>query len=203
MGRGSLLVHVLDVEGDPFRALTSLAATPSVLRCEQALVPALDRPRPVRTSEDVLALHEYAAAPAFAARVTPPESLPPGFRGRTARGALLYPVRPGHGAAVQQVLSGGRELPVKADRTTALASTTVFRRDDEVIRLVEVAGDLDVGYAHVRATASRSPSTAQLVALLQAGFDLRTPEGFDAFLRECSLPVITDQRIEDRGGTPR
>jgi hypothetical protein len=109
----------------------------------------------------------------------------------------MYPVRSGQGRAVETILSGGAGLPTTADQSTALASTSLFRRGDVVFRLVEVAGDLDVGLRHLRAAASRSPSTQALVDHLGPGWDLRNTDGFNRFLSECAMNLIVDRRVTD------
>ena len=75
--------------------------------------------------------------------------LPPGV----TRHALLYPLRPGTGAAADAVFTGGGDPPPQAG-TTRLLSTTVFRHEDTVVRQFEIVGDLDEAIEHlVRATA--------------------------------------------------
>ncbi|MEC3894048.1 SchA/CurD-like domain-containing protein [Nocardiopsis sp. LDBS1602] len=149
-----------------------------------------------------------ASVPAFAGRITPLEALP--GTGVRERALLRYPVLPGRGAQVQAALSGRPDLPVRATSRTALASTSLFREGDLVLRLVEVAGDLADGFAHLRATASRGPAAQDLVSHLREGFDLRTNEGFDRFLASGRLRRLAYERLRDipatasspRGKTP-
>lgn len=77
--------------------------------------------------------------------------------------------------------------------STTLASTSLFRRGDLVVRLVEVAGDISSGMEHLRRTASRGPGAQRLAGLLRPGFDLRTESGFDRFLSAGRLRPIGDR----------
>jgi hypothetical protein len=195
--RGGLLLRILDIDGDINACLSGLARSSQVVSAESALATLLAAPEEVTSAPDIERLHARSAAPRFAGRFTDPALLPPGFGGITTRAALAYPVRPGYGAALEKVLSGGRNLPVRADATTALASTAVFRQYDLVVRLVEVAGDITAGFAHLRATASKAPTAGRLAELLQSGYDLRTADGFDNFLATCALTLVSDDRVYD------
>jgi hypothetical protein len=207
--RPGLLLRVLDIDGEDVdgrdvdgrdvdagvhACLGSLAGSPDVLAAEARLATLLTAPREVTNAADVRALHGQLAAPCFAGRVTAPGLLPPGFDGATNRAVLAYPVRQGTGPALQQVLAGGRDLPVRADRRTALASTSLFRQGDLVARLVEVAGDIAAAFAHLRAAVSRSPTAGRLVELLGDGYDLRTDAGFTRFLAASATTLVTDHR---------
>lgn len=180
--------------GDTEACLSGLAGNPDVLAAEARLATMLTAARDVANATDVRALHEQLAAACFAGRVTAPELLPPGFDGATTRAALVYPVRRGRGPALQRLLTGGRNLPVRADSRTSLASTSLFRRGDLVVRLVEVAGDIATGFAHLRATVSRSPSAGPLAELLDDGYDLRTEAGFTRFLSTSAMTLVSDHR---------
>jgi hypothetical protein len=192
LDRGNLDGRVLD--GGVHACLSGLAGSPDVLAAEARLATMLTAERGVTDATDVRALHDQLAATCFAGRVTAPERLPPGSDGTTARAVLVYPVRRGKGPALHQLLTGGRDLPVRADGRTALASTSLFRQGDLVARLVEAAGDIAVGFAHLRATVSRSPSAGRLTELLDDGYDLRTEAGFTRFLSASAMTLVTDHR---------
>lgn len=149
------------------------------------------------------AAHARMAVTAFAGRVTRPALLP-GDEVRRRFAAVRYPARPGQGAAIAQALTGGRDLPVNGRPAggggpLALASTSLFRWGDTVVRLIEVAGEVSQGMEHLRRTASRGPGAQRLAGLLLPGYDLRTAEGFDRFLatgtlRPVDRPALTFPR---------
>ncbi|MET9431219.1 MULTISPECIES: SchA/CurD-like domain-containing protein [unclassified Streptomyces] len=145
--------------------------------------------------EQLRAAHRKMAVMPFAGRITEDRLLPgPDVPRRLA--ALRYPARPGRGEAIQDALTGGRDLPVNgrpasAGTSIALASTSLFRRDDTVVRLIEVAGDISAGMAHLRRTASKGPGAQRLAGLLLPGYDLRTEDGFDRFLATGTLTPVT------------
>lgn len=195
-----LLIRFLDVEGELDPCLRALARDESVRRCEARLARWLADPP--AGDPDIEELHRRLALPWIAGRFTDPALLPAGHQVRTSRAALLYPVRPGQGQAVREALTGGRGLQVRATESTALASTAVFGSGDLVVRLVEVAGDLAAGFAHLRTTASRSPVAGRLAALLQPGNDLRSEEGFARFLATAAMAMVSDDRADHPGLAP-
>ncbi len=113
--------------------------------------------------------------------------LPPGV----TRHALLYPLRPGTGAAADAVFTGGGDPPPQAG-TTRLLSTTVFRHEDTVVRQFEILGDLDEAIEHlVRATALQN--TGQRLGQ-HLSVDISDEDGLRRFFREQLMTVVTDRR---------
>ena len=193
------IVRVMDIEGDIRVAARHLAAEPAIQQTERALNPYLAEPRDLDDPAAAGRFFRTAAMVRVIHRVTHPDLLPDEpERSRRTRVALRYPVRPGQGEAVAGLLSAAKELPVRATRTrTAMASTTVFRRGDFVIRLAELAGDPEEGLAHLSRVISRAPSTPELNALMEPGCVLTDEEGCRAFLASARLILLTDRRAAE------
>ncbi|MGP4004853.1 hypothetical protein, partial [Streptomyces sp. 8N706] len=115
----------------PGVAAADLPLAQAAGECPAVPVPERDGTGTDRTRALLRAAHARVAVPAFWGRITDAALLPdPEVPRRLA--ALRYPARPGLGEAVQQALSGGRNLPVSArpvnGTATTLASTSLFRR---------------------------------------------------------------------------
>jgi len=191
------IVRIMDVEGDIGVVARHLSAQPAIQETERALNPYLLEPRDLDDPASAGMFFRRAAMERAIHRVTRPELLPDEpQRSRRTRVALRYPVRAGQGAAVALLLSGAKELPVRAVRT-AMASTTVFRKDDFVVRLAELAGDPDEGLAHLSRAVSRAPTTPELNALMEPGCVLTDEAGCREFLASGRLVLLTDRRARE------
>ena len=106
---------------------------------------------------------------------------------------MLYPVRPGRGQAVAELLFDHDNLAT-ADPTGPVAAATVFQRDDTVVRLVDlrVPAEADPAAALGVAGAQEAAELAQLLDLGPAG-DLRTVAGLSAFLAARAMSPVTDR----------
>jgi hypothetical protein len=191
----SQVLRVIDVDGPLPVVFRHLAAQPAIRRTEQALNPLLAEPRDL---DDPAAAREFfgrAVMTRVIHRITAPELL--AGAGPRARVALRYPVRPGGGEALAEVLAGGRPLPVGSPRQTVLASTTVFRQGDFVVRVAEFVGGLEAAAEHLGRTVIGAPTTPALNALLEPGWDLGTEAGFARFFDEQRLTLVADRRAEE------
>ncbi len=178
----NVVVRTMEIEGSLPRVAAHLARRPEIQAAERALDPYLVEPRDLndpraffQRSEMTLLMHRGAPV------------LPPGV----TRHALLYPLRPGTGAAADAVFTGGGDPPPQAGRTRLL-STTVFRHEDTVVRQFEILGDLDEAIEHlVRATALQD--TGQRLAQ-HLSVDISDEDGLRSFFRRQLMAVVTDRR---------
>lgn len=109
------------------------------------------------------------------------------------RYALLYPFRPGKAAEAAAAFQQGQRPPLAAGGATKLRSTTVFRKDDVVVRVFEIDGDLDEAIEHMARATELSNVGEALAPLLDESVDLRTPEGLREFFRSQMMEVVTDR----------
>lgn len=191
---GNRIVRVVDVDGELAEVLGQLVAQPPIRAVEELLNEYLERPRNLDTPAGLAAFIEQAQLPAAFERVTDAELLPEvADTERGLRHAVLYPVLPGNGAKVAELLAAGPRLAVTTG-TTSLAATMVFQRDDVVMRLIEVDGSVDAALDHLAVVAARAETSAILGGLVRSPHDLTSVEGFRAFLRDNSMSVLTDRR---------
>src|SRR5215204_2831270 len=111
-----------------------------------------------------------------------------------ARFALLYPFKEGSGPAADPIFQMGGDPPPAAG-TTRLKSTTVFRKDDTVVRVFEIDGTLEEAIDHlVRASALMNVGE-QLGPLLDTEIDMTAEGGLRRWFGEQMMTVITHREI--------
>ncbi|BBA97550.1 putative WhiE I homolog [Actinacidiphila reveromycinica] len=136
---GNRVVRAVEVAGDLGNALRHVAAQPEVRAVEAAINPYLEEERDLTAPASARAFFARAALPATghesaAAAVPAAEGGEP-----LTRLAFLYPVRPGRGADAARLL-GTLDAEAVADPSHPLATATVFRREDTVVRVIDVRG---------------------------------------------------------------
>lgn len=193
---GQRVVRVMDVAADISEVMRHLASQPQIRAVEEALDPYLVTPRDLRSPDGVQEFLDRALLPAVLHRVTPAELLPdvPADQ-RGQRCGLLYPVRAGNGEAAAALLADGRPLAVQADAHTTLASTTVFRRGDVLVRMFEVDGSVTDALDHLARAAASAATAAELSDLLETSADLTTETGWRTLLEDCRMELLTDRRV--------
>lgn len=190
---GNRVIRVIDVDGKLGDVMAHLGSQPMIKAVEAALDPYLEEPRDLSGTDGALAFLHRALLPVVHDRHTPADLLPdtPGDGGD--RLALLYPARPGRGGELAELLAGTRVL--RPDAPTTLARTTIFRRGDVVLRLVEVRGGIEDALDRIAAAATRHGGGDKLAELVDAAENLHDTGGFKAFLERISVPLLTDRRI--------
>jgi hypothetical protein len=101
-------------------------------------------------------------------------------------------------AEAMPVIQGGGDPPPQVATKTMLVSTTVFRKDDTVVRVFEIVGDLDEAIEHMVRQAELSDAGMGLAPYLQEGFDLTTADGLRAFFKSQLMEVVTHRSIPGR-----
>jgi hypothetical protein len=200
--RGNQVVRSVEVVGDLVAALRHVAAQPEVRAVEEAINPYLEEARDLN---DPLAARDFfmrAALPAVyhharAAGQPAGKGAGAGKRaeqsaGEPERYAFVYPVRPGCGAALAEFLSRQDESAMD-DATSPLVRSTVFQRDDRVVRMVDVTVAPQANPA--AALGITGPRAGAVLArLVRAAPDLRDDDGRQAAIARWELTSITDRR---------
>lgn len=192
------VLRVMDVEGPLPLVMRHLSTQPAIRQTEAALNPLLTQRRDLDDPSGAREFFARAMMTRIAHLVTDRDSLPPGGGPRT-RVALRYPVRPGGGDDVAKLLAGEGALLGNAT-TTALASASVFRHEDFVVLVADLVGDLDHtgdhAEDHLGRTVSGAPAAAGLSELLEPGWELTTPAGFQRLFAEQRLVLVTHRETD-------
>ncbi|MEV6790804.1 SchA/CurD-like domain-containing protein [Streptomyces sp. NPDC051320] len=190
---GNRVVRAVEVEGDLLAALRHVSQQPEIRAVEEALNPYLEQDRDLSDANSARTFFTRAALPMVhhesAGRYAPSD---------VRRHALFYQAKDGCGTALARLLAGQDEA-VADDPTTPVAGSTIFQRDDVVVRVVDVAGPVDARPGQVLGI--DGPRKAHVLArLLDGGPDgvPTTEEGAAGFLERSRMTPITDRSASDR-----
>lgn len=191
--QGNRVVRAVEVRGSLSAALRHVAQQPEVRAVEEAINPYLEEERDLTSAESARAFFGRAALPAVHEAVAEAER-----PGTVRRYALQYPVRGGGGAAAARVLARSDELAA-ADPTGSLVRSTVFQRDDVVVRVVDLADTADADLALTTGTADRdlAAELGRQLELPGAVRDLGTDQGRAQLLAHCRMTLLTDRHSQD------
>ncbi|MER6303749.1 SchA/CurD-like domain-containing protein [Kitasatospora sp. NPDC001539] len=189
---GNRVVRAVEVVGDLGDALRHVAMQPEVRAVEEEINPHLEEARELG---DPMAARAFFARAALPARHQAVAGTP--ASGRLHRHAVLYPVRPGQGQALAELLFEHDNLAT-ADPTGPVAAATVFQREDIVVRLVDLRVPAEADPAAALGVAG-DREAAELARLLDLGpqGDLRTVAGLSAFLAARAMSPVTDRSSDD------
>ncbi|WP_031519577.1 SchA/CurD-like domain-containing protein [Streptomyces sp. NRRL F-5123] len=190
---GNRVVRAVEVRGSLSAALRHVAQQPEVRAVEEAINPYLEEERDLTSAESARAFFSRAALPAVHEAVAVAERA-----GTVRRYALQYPVRGGSGAAAARVLARSDELAA-ADPTGSLVRSTVFQRDDVVVRVVDLADAADADLALTTGTADRdlAAELGRQLELPGAVRNLGTDQGRAELLAHCRMTLLTDRHSQD------
>jgi hypothetical protein len=177
------------VTGDLGNAMRHVAAQPEVRAVEEAINPYLEQARDFGDPTSVRAFFARAALPAVhhvQAMGSP--------AGETTRWGFLYPVRPGYGAAAMRLFAD-LDQAAAGDPDQPLAGSTLFMRDDLLVRVVDLRGPA----REKSADPAMGADPGELSLLLDPGqdWDLTTKDGVRDVLASCAMELITDRRARD------
>lgn len=175
---GNRVVRAVEVRGDLLAALRHVARQPEVRAVEEAINPYLEQDRDLNDPESARVFFTRAALPAVH-HVTA-EREDPGAE----RHALYYPARPGRGMELAALLAQQDEAAAEDPKSPVLRST-IFQRDDIVMRLVDARDGADAVDAP-----SADPAHAARVAALMDVPGGGTP-------RPARMDLVTDRRSPD------
>ncbi|MFF4039823.1 SchA/CurD-like domain-containing protein [Streptomyces sp. NPDC001816] len=130
---GNRVVRAIEVRGDLLAALRHVAQQPEVRAVEEAINPYLEQDRDLGDPESARMFFTRAALPAVHHVNTEDRS-----EGR--RQALYYPARSGCGLRLAELIAQA-DSAAADDAASPLLRSTVFQRDDVVVRLVDMRGD--------------------------------------------------------------
>ncbi|MGV9250634.1 SchA/CurD-like domain-containing protein [Streptomyces sp. NPDC003697] len=175
---GNRVVRAIEVRGDLLAALRHVARQPEVRAVEEAINPYLEQHRDLNDQESSRVFFTRAALPAVH-HVTVGEESP-----EAERHALYYPARPGLGMKLAELLAQRDERAADDPRSPVLRST-IFERDDVVVRLIDVRGGLDSDIALTLGLTDPAQVT-ELTTL---------PEGdLASVVERARMDLITDRR---------
>ncbi|MFF4904655.1 SchA/CurD-like domain-containing protein [Streptomyces sp. NPDC001260] len=133
---GNRVVRAVEVKGDLLAALRHVARQPEVRAVEEAINPYLEQDRDLDDPESARMFFTRAALPAVH-HVTAEQG-----DTQVERHALYYPARPGQGMRLAEVLAR-QDAAAADDPHGPVLRSTIFQRDDIVVRLIDVRGALD------------------------------------------------------------
>ncbi|MGW0845875.1 SchA/CurD-like domain-containing protein [Streptomyces sp. NPDC002787] len=191
---GNRVVRAIEVRGDLLAALRHVARQPEVRAVEEAINPYLEQHRDLDDPESARVFFTRAALPAVH-HVTAGQESPD-----AVRHALYYPAREGQGLRLAELLARQDEAAADDPRGPVLRST-IFQRDDVVVRLVDVRGGIDTDPGPVLGLTDRGRA-AELTALLDGralGVDgAALKDGAPArLLTVARMELVTDRRAPD------
>ena len=194
---GNRVVRVVEVTGDLGNAMRHVAAQPEVRAVEEAINPYLEESRDFSDPVSVRAFFARAALPAVhhvQAMAGPADEV--------IRRGFLYPVRPGCGAAAMRLFRD-EDRAAAEDPNQPLAGSTLFMRDDLLVRVIDLRG---TGRDKL-ADPAAGTGPGELSLLLDPGpdWDLTTGDGLRNFLASCAMDLITDRTAasQQRSGPAR
>ncbi|MBG0855903.1 TcmI family type II polyketide cyclase [Streptomyces spinoverrucosus] len=164
------VVRAIEVRGDLLVALRHVARQPEVRAIEEAINPYLEQDRDLSDDDSARVFFTRAALPAV--HHISVDEMPEG-----ARYALSYPARPGEGMQLAEALSRQDEKAAQ-DPANPVLRSTIFQRDDVVVRLIDVRPGVDADVA-LSKSGALSPPNALLdgdAARMELVTDRRSPD---------------------------
>ncbi|MFE5677684.1 SchA/CurD-like domain-containing protein [Streptomyces erythrochromogenes] len=190
---GNRVVRAVEVEGDLLAALRHVALQPEVRALEEAINPYLEQDRDLSDPGSARTFFTRAALPAVHH-----VAAGGGERPELARHALFYPAKKGCGTELARLLAAQDEAAVD-DAASPIEASTVFQRDDIVVRLLDLRGPHDARPA-LTLGVEGGHKAAVLARLLDSAKDgvPTTHQEISRFLERSEMRLITDRRSPDR-----
>ncbi|MEU8590160.1 SchA/CurD-like domain-containing protein [Streptomyces sp. NPDC048664] len=188
---GNRVVRAIEVEGDLLAALRHVSRQPEVRAVEEAINPYLEQERDFDDPEATRVFFTRAAVPAVH-HVTSGQEC-----SEAERLALYYPAQAGRGMELARLLAQQDELAAD-DPNSPVCSSTVFHRDEIVVRLVDVRGGIEADPVLALGLPD-SPQAAELATLVDGaavGAEGSALKGEDLvrFLTLARMDLVTDRR---------
>ncbi|MDH6629655.1 heme-degrading monooxygenase HmoA [Streptomyces sp. LBL] len=187
---GNRVVRAIEVRGDLLAALRHVSRQPEVRAVEEAINPYLEQDRDLNDPESARVFFTRAALPAVH-HVTAEQENP-----AAERHALHYPARPGCGLRLAELLAQQDEAAADDPRSPVLRST-IFQRDDVVVRLVDLRGGLDAGDPALSLGLLDPAEATELTTFLDgsAGAGGAAKDGdLTHLLKLARMELVTDRR---------
>ncbi|MFF6996453.1 SchA/CurD-like domain-containing protein [Streptomyces sp. NPDC008313] len=192
---GNRVVRAVEVEGDLLAALRHVARQPGVRAVEEAINPYLEQDRDLTDPDSARVFFTRAALPAVH-HVVADRPEPAGLR----RHALYFPAKTGHGMELARFLADQDEAAAE-DPDSPVYRSTVFQRDDTVMRLIDLTGELDTDpFASLGIKGPRK--AAELERLLDGAAigvegSLETERNVNRLLSHTDMMPVTDRTSAD------
>ncbi|WP_128379336.1 SchA/CurD-like domain-containing protein [Streptomyces cavernae] len=191
---GNRVVRAIEVQGDLLAALRHVARQPEIRAVEEAIDPYLEQDRDLSDSESARLFFTRAALQAVH-HVTSGRETPD-----VRRHALYYPAKSGCGMTLARFLAQQDETAAD-DPNSPVCASTVFQRDDVVVRLIDMPGNID---AHPAAALGlEGPRKAAVLSRLLDGAalgvdgPLKSQRDVVRLLAHADMTPITDRRAPD------
>ncbi|MFG3103505.1 SchA/CurD-like domain-containing protein [Streptomyces sp. NPDC048182] len=184
---GNRVVRAIEVRGDLLAALQHVAQQPEVRALEEAINPYLEQDRDLADPESARVFYTRAALPAVHHVAAGREEE------RAERHAFAYPARPECGMRLARLLAQRDEAAADDPRSPVLCST-IFQRDDIVVRLVDVRGDLAAADPAVSLGLPDAAAAGELTTLLE---DRAGTGDLAEALANARMDLVTDRRAPD------
>jgi hypothetical protein len=188
------VVRAIEVRGDLLAALRHVSRQPEVRAVEEAINPYLEQQRDLNDPESARLFFTRAALPAVH-HVTAEQEDP-----EAERHALYYPARPGCGMQLAELLAQQDEAAADDPGSPVLRST-IFQRDDVVVRLIDVRGGLDAADPVLSLGLPDAGQAVKLTTFLDgavgAGATAPEDDGLARFRELARMELVTDRRSPD------
>lgn len=192
---GNRVVRAVEVQGDLLAALRHVARQPEIRAVEEAIDPYLEQDRDLSDPESARLFFTRAALQAVH-HVTAGRGDTPDVQ----RHALYYPAKRGCGMTLARFLAQQDETAAD-DPNSPVRASTVFQRDDVVVRLIDMPGSIDTDPAAALGLhgARKTAVLARLLDGAALGVDgpLKNERDIVRLLAHADMTLITDRRAPD------
>ncbi|MFI6421726.1 SchA/CurD-like domain-containing protein [Streptomyces sp. NPDC050842] len=191
---GNRVVRAVEVEGDLLAALRHVARQPEVRAVEEAINPYLEQDRDLSDPESARVFFTRAALPAVH-HVVSDRPAPADLR----RHALYYPAKEGRGMELARLLAH-QDQAATDDPDSPVYGSTVFHRDDIVVRLIDITGepDLDPAASLGIKGAGKALELERLLDGAAIGVEgsLKTERNVNRLLSHADMLPVTDRSAD-------
>jgi quinol monooxygenase YgiN len=184
---GNRVVRAVEVEGDLLTALRHVARQPEVRAVEEAVNPYLELDRDLGDAQSARTFFTRAALPMVHHVTVPGHDL-----SGTTRHGLCYEAHQGRGLALAQFLAG-QDQAAADDPSCPVVRSTIFQRDDTVVRVIDVNGDLRARPDAALGLVEGPRKAAVLGRLLRDGDVPTTEKDVSLLLDRCLMSPVTDR----------
>ncbi|MER7986710.1 SchA/CurD-like domain-containing protein [Streptomyces noursei] len=192
---GNRVVRAIEVQGDLIAALRHVSQQPEVRAVEEAINPYLEQDRDLNDPNSARVFFTRAALPAVHhVAAGGPESEDPEA---LSRHALYYPAKPGFGMTLAKMLARQDEEAAD-DPASPVHGSTIFQRDDIVVRLVDLRAPIDRDpLVSLGARGPRKLAVLRRLLDRDVAGGLTTDRELAHFLARADMDLITDRRAPD------
>ncbi|MEU9112521.1 SchA/CurD-like domain-containing protein [Streptomyces sp. NPDC048483] len=189
---GNRVVRAVEVQGDLVAALRHVSEQPEVRAVEEAINPYLEQDRDLTDPNSARVFFTRAALPAVH-HVAAGQELRDDLRH-----ALYYPAKEGCGMALARMLARQDELAAD-DPDSPIDASTIFQRDDIVVRLIDLRVPLDDTEPDlvIGVHGPRKRGVFKRLMDTDAAGGLTTDRELAHFLARSDMDLITDRRAPD------